>query len=113
MGARVSFVVIDLPAPPDGEKWCQACAMFLKQAVNAENREAITGALADGKAGTVVIRPKYRPGHLQAATVTGICAELQPFGMLELCWYHLGGVALQAPGLQGSGPLPGLIKGHG
>jgi hypothetical protein len=90
--------------------------MFLKQAVNTEHRERVTAALADGKPDeAVVIRPKFKAAALQPAVVRGICAELQPFGMLDLCWYHLGGVALQpASVLESGGPIPpGLIRGRG
>jgi hypothetical protein len=111
----MSYIVVDLPEPGPGQAWCQACAMFLKQAVNTAHRQRITGALADGKDDVVRIRPKHPAGSLQLAAVRGICAELQQFGMLDLCWYHLGGVALVPASslVPGQLPPPGLIKGRG
>jgi len=106
-----------MPAPPDGEAWCQACAMFTKHKVNAAFDTLIKDLLADGKDEGHVIRPdRALTRQLQVAVVRGICGELQPFGMLELCWYHLGGVSIETGSPLAQGGIimpPGLKRGRG
>jgi hypothetical protein len=110
----MGYVVIDLPLPPEGGQWCEACAMFLKARINEEHGEQIQKVMADGH-DNLTIRPKIPGGALQPAAVRGICAELQNFGMLFVCWLHLGGVTVQrvSPLDPGGALPPGLLKGRG
>lgn len=113
----MSYIVLRMPEPEYEEPWCQACAAFLKALVNDAHGEEIRTALANGKAGAYIIRPDVPAGALQPAVVRGICAELQQFGMLDLCWHHLGGITIDqsAPStLARGGQLPpGFARGHG
>lgn len=104
----------DLPAPPPGGDWCVACAVFLKTALADEQAgqlKAIT--TAEGFAVTVKHRaPRSR--ELQAAVITGPCAELQQLGPIRVCWDHLAIVGRASPIDMNGGQLPpGLLRGRG
>jgi hypothetical protein len=109
---------LDLPDPPPGRMWCQACVMFGKAEVNNAMRETVAKLNADGK--DVQVRLKPVIPHLEMASVRGLCGQLQELGMLDLCWTHVAGVEVKEvsaldPRFNGAGSIvpPGLARGRG
>ena len=108
-------VWITLPDPPPGRQWCMACAMFAKAVINDQYGPQILTLAQDGKNEDFELTPAAVP-RLEVATVRGLCAQLQQIGIMDLCWTHLAGVAIQQvspldPQYQKGGMPAGLILG--
>jgi len=112
----MTYAWIKLPEPPQGRMWCVACVAFGKARINKEYGPQIVALENDGKDENFLFEPQQFP-HLELATVRGLCAQLQQFGIVDLCWTHVAGVEVRAvspldPAFQQGPPVPaGLLKG--
>jgi hypothetical protein len=116
MEDSMTNVWITLPEPPPGRQWCMACAMFAKAVINDQYGPQILTLAKDGKNEDLELAPQVVP-HLEPASVRGLCGQLQQLGIMELCWTHLAGVAIQPispldPQYQQGGMPAGLITGR-
>lgn len=92
----MSRVHFDLPAPMDGTAWCLVCAMVLKHRIHTELENQIKAAQDDGKPdGVERFDIALRPLELQTAQVAGLVEGLEGWGVIDVCWDHLGGLAPQ------------------
>ncbi len=107
---------IKMPAPPQGKVWCVACVAFAKAKINDEYGPQMVQLANDGQEGDFWFEP--RALHLEPATVRGLCGQLQQLGLVELCWTHVAGIAVQQispldPQYQQGVPVPpGLLRGR-
>jgi len=83
-----------MPEPPGGKQWCVACVMFAKARINSEFGQQIITLAEDGKNEDFELTPARMP-RLEVAVVRGLCGQLQQFGILDLCWTHVAGLAVE------------------
>lgn len=119
-------VVFDGPQPPPGRWFCFVCAFSAKAYANAQFSGEISAAEhePDGSPPITLKIPHYiaglPDGKPQLAVGYGVYPPLAQFGVLPLCWSHLGGIAVTSvlpatslpPGLGGGGQVPLLGQGR-